>query len=130
MAMCSRSRATGSISRPLTVTLGAQYTFQLLGRQAFVRADDEFQSRRTKPIPNEDPATAFYDPGLVPDQATNQLSLRAGMSLAKWDIAVFANNVLNSHPQLNLQHEDSSTLLYEATTLRPLTIGIAASVRY
>lgn len=115
---------------PLTVTLGAQYTFTLLGRDAFVRADDEFESRRTTPIPNEDSRTAFYDPGLVPDQATNQLSLRAGMSLAKWDIAVFANNVLNSHPQLNLQHQDSSTLLYEASTLRPLTIGIAATVRY
>ena len=115
---------------PLTVTLGAQYNFALLGRDAFVRADDEFRSRRTTPIPNEDFRTAFYDGGLVPDQATNQLSLRAGLSLAKWDLAVFANNVLNSHPRLNLQHQDAATLLYEATTLRPLTIGIAATVRY
>ena len=115
---------------PLTVTLGAQYNFTLFGRDAFLRADDEFQSRRSTRIPNEDSRTAFYDSGLVPDQATNLLSLRAGMSLARWDLALFANNVLNSHPRLSLQHQDSATTLFEATTLRPLTIGLAASVRY
>jgi len=115
---------------PWTATLGIQYDFTAFNRDAFVRADDEYASKRTRPIPNEDPLTAFYDPGLVPDPATNQVSVRAGITLAKWDLALFINNLFDAHPQLNLQHEDASTLLYEATTFRPRTIGMAATFRY
>ena len=115
---------------PWTVTLGAQYSFKIADQDAFVRADYEFESRRNTPIPNEDPNTAFFDGGLVPDPATHQVSARAGLTFGKWDVAVFANNLLNSHPQLSLQHQDSDTVLYEATTLRPRTVGLSASVHY
>jgi len=115
---------------PWTVTLGAQYNFHVFDHPAFLRADDEFNSKRTTPIPAEDPATTYYDPGLVPNPATNLLNLRAGMSVDKWDLALYINNALNAHPQLNLQHQDSDTLLYEAQTFRPLTVGFAATFRY
>ncbi|MGH7022865.1 MAG: TonB-dependent receptor [Caulobacteraceae bacterium] len=118
---------------PWTVTVGAQYNFQLANRPAFIRADYEFKSKRTTPIPAEDYAggkNPNYDPGLVPDPATNLVNLRAGVTLSNFDIAIFANNVFNAHPQLNLTHEDSSTLLYEAQTFRPLTVGLAATFRY
>jgi outer membrane receptor protein involved in Fe transport len=115
---------------PWTATLGAQYNFTAFGKDAFARVDDEYASKRTTPIPNEDAATAFYDSGLRPDPATNQVSLRAGLTIRSWDLALFAENLLNSHPRLNLQHEDASTLLYEATTFRPRTIGISANFKY
>lgn len=115
---------------PWTVTLGAQYSFKIGEQDAFVRGDYEYQSRRNTPVPNEDPNTAFYDAGLAPDPATNQVSARAGLTFGKWDIAVFANNLLNTHPQLGLTHQDSGTVLYEATTLRPRTVGLSASVHY
>ncbi len=115
---------------PWTVTLAAQYNFTVLGQDAFVRADYEFASKRTSPIPNEDLHTAFYDAGLVPDPATHEVSLRSGFSLGKWDLAVFANNLLNAHPRLGLTHQDSGTALYEATTLRPRTIGMSLNVNY
>ena len=115
---------------PWTVTVAAQYDFSVLDRDAFVRADYEFASKRTAPIPNEDPATAFYDPGLVPNPAINQVSMRAGVSIGAWDLALYANNLLNAHPVLNLTHQDSATTLYEATTLRPRTIGMSANVNY
>ncbi len=115
---------------PWTLAVGVQYDFTVLNRDAFARVDDEFQSRRTTPIPNEDPATAFYDSGLRPDPATNLLALRLGVSLERWDIAVFANNLLDTHPQLNLQHQDASTALFEATTLRPRTVGMAANYKF
>ena len=115
---------------PWTVTLAAQYSFKIADQDAFVRADYEYQSRRNTPVPNEDPNTAFYDPGLVPDPATHQVAARAGLTFGKWDVAVFANNLLNAHPQLGLVHQDSGTTLYEATTLRPRTVGLAASIHY
>jgi outer membrane receptor protein involved in Fe transport len=112
------------------VTVGAQYDFTLLSHDAFIRADDEYMSRRTRPVPEEDPRTAYYDAGLVPDPATNQLSLRAGMTFDRFDLAIYAENLLDSHPQLDLQHQDSGTALYEATTLRPLTVGLAANYKF
>ncbi len=115
---------------PWTVTLAAQYNFKVADQDAFVRADYEYQSRRNTPVPNEDPNTAFFDGGLVPDPATNQVSARAGITFGNWDVAVFANNLLNAHPQLSLQHQDSATSLFEATTLRPRTVGLSASVHY
>jgi len=117
---------------PWTVTVGAQYNFTLFDHDAFVRADDEFNSKRTRPIPAEDPNIDpnFYDPGLVPNPATNQLSARAGVNFDKWDIALYAENLLNAHPQLDLNHQDQYTLLYEATTFRPLTVGVSASYKY
>ena len=115
---------------PWTVTAAAQYNFTVVGRDAFVRADYEFASKRTAPIPNEDPATAFFDPGLVRNPPTHQVSLRAGVSLGEWDFQIYANNLLNAHPQLDLNHQDAATTLYEATTLRPRTIGVSANVKY
>ena len=115
---------------PWTVALGAQYRFALREHDSFVRADYEFASKRTKPIPGEDPNTTYYDSGLVPNPVTNQVSLRAGITIAKVDWAIYAENLFNAHPRLNLQHQDQYTTLYEAETLRPLTVGFAASYRY
>ena len=115
---------------PWTVSLGGQYNFEAWGRQAFVRLDDAFNSRRTRPIPNEDPNTAFFDPGLRPNPPVNQLYARAGVTIQRWDFAVYANNLANAHPQLALQHQDSATLLYEAETLRPRTVGMSANYRF
>jgi len=115
---------------PWTFTLGAQYNFTAFGQAAFVRIDDEFNSKRTAPILYEDPRTAYYDPSLRPNPAINQLSGRAQIDIQRWDFALFANNIYNAHPQLNLQHEDAQTLLFEAETLRPRTIGLAADYRF
>ncbi len=115
---------------PWTVTLAAQYAFRLLGQEGFARVDYEFASHRTAPTPNEDVATAFYDPALVANPETHQVSLRAGLNLGTWDVAVYANNLLNAHPRLGYTHQDSGTDLFEATTLRPRTIGLSATVRY
>lgn len=100
------------------------------GPGALVRADYEFAAKRTAPIPNEEPATAFYDPGLRPNPPVHQVSLRAGVTVGDWDVQLYANNLLNAHPQLDLTHQDAATTLYEATTLRPRTIGISANVKY
>jgi len=115
---------------PWTLTVGVQYNFTVAAQDGFIRFDDQFNSKRTTPIPNEDPRTAFYDAGLRPNPAVNQVSGRVGLSVQRWDFAVFANNLFNAHPQLNLQHEDAQTLLYEAETLRPRTVGMSANYKF
>jgi outer membrane receptor protein involved in Fe transport len=115
---------------PWTFSLGAQYTAPVFGHDSFVRLDYEFTSRETGLTPNRDPATTLFDPGLVAEPETNVVTLRAGTTLDRVSVSVFADNLLNSHPQLNLSHQDEFTLLYEATTLRPRTVGITAVYRY
>jgi outer membrane receptor protein involved in Fe transport len=115
---------------PWTFSVGTEYTTQLLGRDSFIRADYEFSSAETGLTPERDPPTSLYDPGLVPEPQTDILSMRAGMTVGGVNLAVFAENLLNTHPQLDKNHQDSSTLLYEASTLRPRTIGLTAIYRY
>ncbi len=115
---------------PWTVTASGQYDFNLFGVPAFARIDWSFTTQRTAPIPNEDYRTAFYDPHLIPDPNTSLFNLRFGATVKNWDLQCYVNNVFNSHPQLNYQHQDEYTTLYEATTFRPITVGLSASYRY
>jgi len=120
----------GATPVPWTISLGAQYNFHLFDRDSYVRLDDEFESKLTKLTIAEDPGSAYYDPYARNNPATNLLNLRAGMTLDQFSVALFANNVLNSHPQLNYQHQDSATALFEAETFRPLTVGLEVNFKY
>ena len=76
-----------------------------------------------------DPLASSYDPALLPNPATNIVKLRAGATFGDVAVTLFVDNLFNSHPQLDLTHQDSDTLLFEATALRPRTIGITATYR-
>jgi hypothetical protein len=115
---------------PWTVALGAEYNFRAFDHDDFFRLDYEFASMDNRPTPNRHPGSGTYDPNLVPDPATNFVSARLGMNVGDWDFALFMQNVLNAHPQLDLNHQDQYTELYEATTFRPRTAGIALNYRY
>ena len=115
---------------PWTFSLGAQYNTNVMGRDAFLRVDYEYSSRETGMVPSRDPNSASYDPALLAEPTTNVVGLRAGTTLGSINVAVFADNLLDSHPQLNYTHQDSNTLLYQATTLRPRTVGVSATYRY
>ncbi|HKD21466.1 MAG TPA: TonB-dependent receptor [Rhizomicrobium sp.] len=115
---------------PWTVTLGAEYNFSLFGRSAFIRADYEYASRDNRTTPQRHPGSGTYDSSLVPDPGTSFVSARGEVQLGNWDVALFAENLLNAHPQLDLNHQDQYTLLYEATTFRPRTMGVAINYRY
>ena len=58
------------------------------------------------------------------------MSARAGVNIGRCDVAIYVLNLLNAQPRLNLTHEDSTTALYEATTLRPRTVGLSLNARY
>jgi len=66
------------------------------------------------------------------DAALNLFAERGffGTSIRDIGFTLFAENLLNANPRLDLNHQDSNTKLYEATTLRPRTIGLTATYRY
>jgi len=114
---------------PWTFSLGAEYSTQVMNRDSYLRVDYEFQSREPTALVQHDPLASSYDPALVPEPETNVVTLRAGTTFGNLDFSVFADNLLNAHPVLDLNHQDSDTLLFEASTLRPRTIGITAIYR-
>ena len=114
---------------PWTFSLGAQYSANWFGRDSYIRADYEYNGRSYGNGGGTYAGTSSYDPGLKLDPPTNQVSLRAGMQFGDINMALFVNNLLNSHPQLGLNHQDQFTLLYEAHTLTPRTVGVTAIYR-
>ena len=115
---------------PWTATAGAEYDFQLLRRDAYLRADYEFAGHNSWPLATQNPASESYDPALVADPATNFVSVRAGAIIGGLDASLFVNNLFDAHPQLDLNHQDASTLLFEASTFRPRTAGITLTYRF
>jgi len=134
---------------PWTVAAGIQYDFDFNGSKAFFRVDDEYASHNRAPLTQTDgrqiavinydgsgmasPSTSgtiSYDPNLVADPATNELSIRLGMNFGKVDAAVFVNNLFNAHPQINYAHQDGTAGTYTASTIRPRTGGLFVTYRY
>jgi hypothetical protein len=76
-----------------------------------------------------DPLASSYDPALVPNPQKNIVRLRGEATFGNTSVALFVDNLFNSHPQLDLSHQDSNTLLFEATALRPRTVGITVTYR-
>ncbi|HEY2886926.1 MAG TPA: TonB-dependent receptor [Rhizomicrobium sp.] len=121
---------------PWTFSLGGQYTTDIMDYPSFIRLDYEYSSRETGLTPSRDPFVdpvfgnvSSFDPALVPEPATSVLSLRVGATFDNFQVTLFAENLLDSHPQLDLNHQDSSTLLFEASTLRPRTVGFTLTYR-
>jgi iron complex outermembrane receptor protein len=115
---------------PWTVQFGAQYDFAVADKPSHLRVDYQFASHNSRLTPIQDVRNATNDPALVNDPATHQVSIRAGTTLGRVSVQAFVDNLLDSRPQLNLNHQDQYTLLFEASTLRPRTFGLWASYRY
>lgn len=111
---------------PWTVALSGTYRRKVLGdHDGYVRLDYDFKGRG----PRANPVVSSFDPAIPPHPITKLLNLRAGVKVEAVDVSVFANNLLNSHPQ-DLTHDALGSPLFYASTLRPRTIGITATYRY
>jgi outer membrane receptor protein involved in Fe transport len=115
---------------PWTFSLGTQYNATLWGLESFMRVEYEYASELSGLTPERDSLTTLFDKHLRPDPPTHQVALRLGTKIHDVGVTLFAENLLNANPRLDLNHQDSSTKLYEATTLRPRTIGLTATYRY
>ena len=115
---------------PWTVAAGLQYDFAVGDHPVFVRGDYEFRSRNPYATTIQNPLSAVSDTTLSNDPATAQVSLRAGLTIGRAVVEAFVNNLADTHPRLNLEHQDQYTLLFEAVTVRPRTFGVSLSYRY
>ncbi|HXQ32163.1 MAG TPA: TonB-dependent receptor [Steroidobacteraceae bacterium] len=129
---------------PWTLALGAQYNFTAAGRDAFLRLDWEYAARNHWPSALQDPASVQYDPFTYTLSSTSFASARGGVTLGNWQVALFVDNLLNSHTVTNYQlaQTDANVPGYtnatatslesvqqNAYTWRPRTIGLTAAFR-
>jgi outer membrane receptor protein involved in Fe transport len=123
--------SSGSAVPPWAVTVNTEYDFMLAGKSAYVWLEDSYHSRNSGPFSTHDPANIIvYDPALVADGSTNVVNFRTGLRLDRADVSLFARNLGNAHPQLSLQHTNPGDPRYQAVTLTPRTLGVAATFRY
>jgi outer membrane receptor protein involved in Fe transport len=119
------------VPSPWNVTARVDYQFPL-AREITVElgAEDSFHGRNPGPFASDNPGSLVYTPGFEPDPSTNVLNLRAKVSWPSFDLTVFANNVLDSQPTLGVRPGCGCGTVQFGRTLRPRTIGLAASWRF
>ena len=128
---------------PWTVTANGQYDFTVLGAEAFIRFDYQFNSEGPDDTPglnlaNRSPVLPPLDPLVArPQPETHALSLRAGVLIGSVNASVFVQNLLNDNP--NLGRGDLAfrpapfgldTHNYTGRTLTPRTVGATITYRY
>lgn len=113
---------------PMTVSLGLQYKFAVAAHDAFVRVDDEYESRPKWAGAGQDPNTLQYDDANYTLASTNFASARGGMSFGDLQIEAFVDNLADTHTVTNynwtIDPGDGTSRLQRQFTYRPRTIGL------
>ena len=134
----------GQASPPLTASIGLQYGFQLLGRDAFVRVDDEYRQHSKWLTPQQDQTTQQFDVLHYALPSTNFVSMRAGMRFGNLRLEGFVDNLTDTHAITNYDWSidpgacgptptvacDAGTRLQRQWTFRPRTFGVTGIYRY
>jgi iron complex outermembrane recepter protein len=118
---------------PFTATIGLEYKFTAFTHDSFIRFDDEFEGRAKWPSPGQDPTTQQYDSANYVLSSTNFASARAGTNFGGWQVAVFCDNLFDSHTVTNynwtIDPGDGESRLERQFTFRPRTIGLSFTYR-
>jgi outer membrane receptor protein involved in Fe transport len=115
---------------PWTVSLSGQYDFHLFGAREFYMRADYTRTTEARRVGSLDPVSPSYNPLLKPEPAYAVLNARFGAHLGAFDVSLFANNVTNAKPALDLtgggfyDPQDWTNV-----TLRPRTYGVTLSYR-
>jgi iron complex outermembrane recepter protein len=119
------------VPSPFNATIFGEYRLYFAkGIEGFVRGEDVFNNRNPGPFSTQIPGGVSESEALRSNPSINIVNLRAGVNFNSFDVALFANNVLNAHPALSTYLDAPNSTLFYNTTLRPLTVGVNASVRF
>jgi hypothetical protein len=131
---------TGYSIPPYSISLGLEYKFRAFTYESFVRGDWEYLAGDKWLHPAQDPNTSSYDPTSLATPRESFVSLRAGTNIGDWGVAMFVDNLTDSHTILNYNHQTNtydatgSVLLaspaYRYISYRPRTFGIGFTYRH
>lgn len=133
---------------PWTVTVGAEYKFKLFdGRDAFARVDYEHATKNNRRTSAEDANSLQYqscttstggtDSCQYTPSSTTFVSVRAGTTVAGFNLSAFIDNLFDAHPATDANYTGTDpytpntppTTLYRNFTFRPRTIGVTLTYR-
>ena len=111
---------------PWNVTGEVQYHAPIReGMDWYMYIQDRYNSRNNRITPAQDPTAESYDPSVTTDPSVNELNARIGLRFVKgMDLALFGDNLLNTHPLLN-EYLGLIDITSGAFTVRPRTVGLA-----
>ena len=124
---------SGQPGAPFTASVGFEYHFTALDKEAFVRADYEYTGAPKWPSPIEDPNSLQYDSANFALSATNFVTLRAGVTVNAWQVALFCDNLTDAHTltgyDWSIDNGAGASRLMRGYTFRPRTIGLTLTYR-
>jgi iron complex outermembrane recepter protein len=119
------------VTSPWNLTASAEYRFTLrAAHDSYIRLEDIYHSKNPGPFNTQIVGSTGYAPLIPANPSTNQLNLRAGIAWSSFDVALFVNNLTNTHPALGRYQDTVYSQLFTNTTFRPLTAGVTASYRF
>lgn len=125
---------SGQPASPVTASVGAEYRFRLVERDAFLRLDYQYQGRARWPGASQDPDTLQYDSANFVLSDTNFFTLRGGVTLGDWQVAAFVDNLTDARMLTNYNYSidpgTGASRLQRAQTFRPRTFGLTFTYRH
>jgi iron complex outermembrane recepter protein len=117
-----------------TASVGIEYHFTAFGSESFIRFDDEYRSRARWVGPQQDPNSSQYDPANYTLSSTTFASLRLGTKFHTVQVALFADNLFDTHTVTNYNWTIDplvmgASRLQRDFTFRPRTIGVTLTYR-
>jgi iron complex outermembrane recepter protein len=117
-----------TVSPPWDVDTTLDYRVPLaMDRSVYLRGEYQFHSRNPGPFINQNPLNPAYLPLAVATPSTSLVNARLGFDANKWDVSLFVNNLLDSHPMLAAQQFSPTSSLVTYSTFRPRTVGLSVS---
>ncbi len=126
-------------SQPV-VNAAAQYSFQLFERPSYFRVDYNYTGRTAKGASwNPQDSSYLLSPNtqafLYQTPSSTQTNVRLGEQFGSWDVSLFCNNLLNYQRYLGwsrngITFNNIPSDLVQASTLRPRTAGVTATMRF
>jgi len=104
----------------------AQYNFNLLSYDAYLRGDYQYSGKYLR---TPGPASFSYNAVSYRGAATNFVTVRAGLNLGRVDASLFINNLTKEDARLNVGQSPPS-LAVTGSTYRPREYGLQLTYRY
>ena len=129
LVVASGDELAGQGSAPWSSTDSIDYRFQLRGYNLRLHVEDIFKSHDGGTFSWMHPDATYYSTTLTSNPSTNLLNGRLTLTLGRCDLALYANNILDSHPTLYRFQDTPQSVLYQALALRPRTVGLSLDYR-
>lgn len=115
---------------PWTVNVNGEYHFVGVSHDPYIRAQFNFKSANRGLYLYQIATSTTYDPTRLYSDAYKTLDLRAGLDFSRFNVAIYAENVLNYGGYTSIVPMYATSALVKGMAVKPRTIGLQLFARY